>query len=339
MAVSFLGKTLNNPMVLASGVLGNNKDILQRVYDAGCGLVTMKSIGPFPREGHKNPTVIDLGHGLINAVGLPTPGYSNMDEEWEALEKRNFPLNASIYGGSADEFRMVAEFVSDKNPDFIEINISCPNSDRHGMIFGVNEQASREVVSAVKSVIDVPLIVKLTPQALDIGRIAAVCQDAGADAICAINTLGPGMIIDIEAEMPVLGFKKGGLSGSMIKPVAVRCVYDIYKAVSIPIIGLGGVFTGKDAIEMIMAGASLVGIGSAVRQRGIGVFSKVNLELNQWLETHKLTMEDIRGAAHSRRPGTTITAGSFHDKSRDESGKACGTKALHRGLSKSRGEK
>ncbi len=339
MTISFLCKTLNNPMVLASGVLGNNKDILQRVYDAGCGLVTMKSIGPFPREGHKNPTVIDLGHGMINAVGLPTPGYRNMDGEWDALENRNFPLNASIYGGSADEFRMVAEFVSGKKPDFIEINISCPNSDRHGMIFGVNEQASREVVSAVKSVIDVPLIVKLTPQATDIGRIAAVCQDAGADAICAINTLGPGMVIDIESEMPVLSFKKGGLSGAMIKPVAIRCVYEIYEAVSIPIIGLGGVSTGKDAVEMIMAGASLVGIGSAVRQRGIGVFGKVNRELNQWLETHKLTMEDIKGAAHGRQPKTAMTRSSHEDDTCDESHKASGTKTLHQGLNKSGGEK
>ncbi len=301
MTINFLGKTLKNPMVLASGVLGNNRDILQRVYDSGCALVTMKSIGPFPRDGHNNPTVIDLGHGMINAVGLPTPGYRNMEEEWKELENRNFPLNASIYGGSVEEFEMVAKFVSLKKPDFIEINISCPNSDQHGMIFGVDEKASFKVVSAVKKVIDVPLIVKLTPQALNIGKIAKTCENAGADAICAINTAGPGMIIDIESKMPVLAFKTGGLSGPMIKPVAVRCVYDIFKAVSIPVIGLGGISTGKDAVEIIMAGASLVGIGSAVKSRGIEVFSKVNRELKQWLDDHDCTIDDIKGAAHKKQ--------------------------------------
>lgn len=301
MAVQFLGKTLNNPMVLASGVLGNSSDILERVFETGCGLVTMKSIGPEPRDGHKNPTVIDLGSGMINAVGLPTPGYLNMENEWESLGKRKFPIIASIYGGSVEEFQKVARFVSSKKPDFIEINISCPNSEKHGMIFGVNPESSRDVVLAVKKVISVPLIAKLTPQALDIGEIAKACEDAGADAVCAINTLGPGMVIDIESHMPVLAFKKGGLSGPMIKPVAVRCVFDIYKAVKIPIIGLGGVTTGEDAIEMIMAGASLVGIGSAVRYRGIDVFAKVAKEMNFWLSDHNLSMEDIKGAAHKKQ--------------------------------------
>nr|WP_321401958.1 dihydroorotate dehydrogenase [uncultured Desulfobacter sp.] len=298
MQISFLGKTLHTPMVLASGVLGNNKAILERVWENGCGLPTMKSIGPAPREGHKNPTVIDLGNGMINAVGLPSPGYLNMEEEWQELSGRNFPVNASIYGGSVDEFVRVAEFVSAKGPDFIELNISCPNSDQHGMIFGVNAKSSHDVVAAVKKVIDVPLIAKLTPAAPNIAEIATACEEAGADAICAINTAGPGMVIDIESRQPVLAFKKGGLSGPMIKPVAVRCVYDIFRAVSIPIIGLGGISTGEDAIEIIMAGATLVGIGTAVRYRGITVFDKVNKEIDQWLATHDTTMEEIRGAAH-----------------------------------------
>ncbi|RLB88433.1 MAG: dihydroorotate dehydrogenase, partial [Deltaproteobacteria bacterium] len=279
MTIQFLGKTLKNPMVLASGILGNSCDILERVHENGCGLVTMKSIGPEPRDGHKNPSVIDLGHGMINAVGLPSPGVLNMENEWDDLKNRNFPLIASVYGGSVREYQIVAEFVSLKKPDFIEINISCPNSEKHGMIFGVNPQSSHDVVSAVKKVIKVPLIVKLTPQALDIGEVASACEDAGANAICAINTVGPGMVIDIESKMPVLAFKRGGLSGPMIKPVAIRCVFDVYKAVNIPIIGLGGITTGKDAIEIIMAGASLVGIGSAIRYRGIDVFKKVALEM------------------------------------------------------------
>ena len=301
MTIQFLGKILQSPTVLASGILGNSKDILERVHENGCGLVTMKSIGPEPRDGHKNPTVIDLGHGMINAVGLPSPGYLNMENEWKQLEKRNFPLIASVYGGSVREYQMVAEFVSSKKPDFIEINISCPNSEKHGMIFGVNPQSSHDVVAAVKKVINVPLIVKLTPQAPDIGEIAKACENAGADAICAINTVGPGMVIDIEAKMPVLAFKKGGLSGPMVKPVAVRCVFDIYKAVNIPIIGLGGITTGEDAIEIVMAGASLAGIGSAVRYRGIDVFQKVTKEMETWLSDHHLHIEDIKGAAHKEK--------------------------------------
>ena len=298
MQTTFLGKTLHTPLVLASGVLGNNKAILERVWENGCGLPTMKSIGPAPREGHKNPTVIDLGNGMINAVGLPSPGYLNMEEEWQELSDRAFPVNASIYGGSVDEFVRVAEFVSAQGPDFIELNISCPNSDEHGMLFGVNAQSSHDVVAAVKKVIHVPLIAKLTPAAPDIAGIARACEDAGADAICAINTAGPGMVIDIESRCPVLAFKTGGLSGPMIKPIAVRCVYDIFRSVSIPIIGLGGISTGKDAIEIIMAGATLVGIGTAVRYRGINVFDKVNKEINDWLTAHDTTMEEIRGAAH-----------------------------------------
>jgi dihydroorotate dehydrogenase (NAD+) catalytic subunit len=169
------------------------------------------------------------------------------------------------------------------------------------MLFGVDEKAAFAVTNAVKNVISVPLIAKLTPAAPDIGKIAKVCEDAGADAICAINTAGPGMVIDIEAQMPVLAFKKGGLSGPMIKPVAVRCVYDIYRAVSIPIIGLGGVTTGEDAVEMCMAGATLVGMGSAVRYRGMEVFHQVYREMADWLAAHHFTRDDIIGAAHDRR--------------------------------------
>ncbi len=302
--MEFLGTRLDNPLVLASGVLGNSFDILRRVHENGCGLVTMKSIGPCPRDGHNNPTVIDLGYGLINAVGLPSPGYDHMEEEWQALAQRTFPVNASIYGGSVREFQTVAQYVSDQGPDFIEVNISCPNSEQHGMMFGINESSAHAVVSAVKKVSQVPVIAKLTPQAPDIGKIARACEDAGADAICAINTLGPGMLIDIESRTPVLAFKKGGLSGPMIKPVALRCVYEIFHAVSIPIIGLGGVSTGEDAVEMIMAGASLVGIGSAVLYRGMDVFDKVNRELDQWLASHDCRLSDIIGAAHKNEAET-----------------------------------
>jgi dihydroorotate dehydrogenase (NAD+) catalytic subunit len=297
--MKFLGKKLDNPLVLASGILGNNYEILEEVHKNGCGLVTMKSIGPEPRDGHNNPTIVEFDHGMINAVGLPTPGYLNMDSEWEKLEDRNFPIIASIYGANVKEFVAVAKYVALKKPDFIEINISCPNTDHHGMVFGTSCELSGEVVSAVKRCIGkIPLIAKLTPQATNIAEIAKICEKKGADAICAINTVGPGMMIDIETAKPILQFKKGGVSGPAIKPIAVRCVFDIYEKVKIPIIGLGGITDGEDAIEMMMAGATLVGIGSAVYNRGIDIFRKVNEEIEDWLVYNKKTLKQIVGAAH-----------------------------------------
>ena len=167
------------------------------------------------------------------------------------------------------------------------------------MLFGTNPESSFDVVSAVKQVTgQIPVIPKLTPQALSIGEIAKACEEAGADALCAINTAGPGMLIDIESRKPILAYKKGGLSGPMIRPIAVRCVYEICQQTTLPVIGLGGVTTGRDAVEMIMAGATLVGVGSAVKSRGIDVFSTITSELAQWLEDHGATLEEIRGAAH-----------------------------------------
>lgn len=298
--VKFLGKELKNPTVLCSGILGNSYEILKEVYDNGCGLVTLKSIGPKPRDGHNNPTVLNFGAGLINAVGLPTPGYWNMDNEWEKLSKRNFPIIASIYGACSDDFLEVAKYVASKGPDFIELNISCPNTKNEGMIFGVDPKSTFEVVSKVKSIVkNIPIIPKLTPQAINIGEIAKACEKAGADAICAINTVGPGMVIDIESGMPILDYKRGGVSGNAIRPIAIRCVYDIYENVKIPIIGMGGISNGRDAIEMMMAGASLVGIGSAIYSEGIDVFNKVNKEVDGWLKSHKKKLSDIIGVAHN----------------------------------------
>lgn len=301
MNVTFCGIKVKSPTVLASGILGNSFDILKEVHRNGCGLVTMKSIGPKPRDGHKNPTVLDFGEGLINAVGLPTPGYENMDDEWKRLSKRDFPIIASIYGASTDDFVKVAAYVAKKKPDFIELNISCPNTENEGMIFGIDEKSTFEVVSQVKKVVGkIPLIPKLTPQAYNIGKIAKACESAGADAICAINTVGPGMVIDIESGVPILDYKTGGISGRAIKPIAIRCVYEIYENVKIPIIGMGGISNSDDAIEMFMAGASLIGIGSAIYPEGIGVFGKVDKGVDRWLAAHKKRLPDIIGIAHMK---------------------------------------
>ena len=297
---NFAGIKMENPTVLASGILGTGAKIMARVVkEGGAGAVTMKSIGPEERMGHANPSVIVWEHGLLNAVGLPSPGYQNMEEEWSELSARDFPLIASIYGASVEEFATVAKNVALKKPDAIEVNISCPNTKEHGQIFGVSTEASKEVISAVKKEIgEIPLIAKLTPQAFNIGAIAASCEEAGANAICAINTVG-GMCIDIDARKPILFNKFGGVSGPAVKPVGIKCVYQIFEAVKIPILGMGGITTGRDAIEFIQAGATTVGIGSATYYRGIDVFKKVCSEMEKWMKENKVeTLEEIRGCAH-----------------------------------------
>ncbi len=290
---------MQNPTVLASGFLGTNFPIMQRVFEEGAGAITLKSIGPEERNGHANPTVLEWGHGIINAVGLPSPGFQNMDEEWEQLSKRKFPLIASIYGANIDEFATVAKNVALHKPDAIEANISCPNTKEHGQTFGTSNEASQTVIKTVKREIgEIPLIAKLTPQAPNIGEIAAGCEKAGADAICAVNTVA-GMCIDIDARKPILHNKFGGISGPAIKPVGIKCVYQIYENVKIPILGMGGISNGRDAIEYIQAGATALGIGSATYYQGIGVFKKVCREMQEWMKENNVkSLEEIKGVAH-----------------------------------------
>ncbi|MFH1257126.1 MAG: dihydroorotate dehydrogenase [Candidatus Diapherotrites archaeon] len=299
--VFFAGMHLKNPTVLASGILGLGGKMLCRVaLEGGAGAVTMKSIGPTPRNGNNNPTILALDHGLINAVGLPTPGYKNLEEEWSELKQCSVPVIASVFGGSLEEFVEVTENVAQRNPAMIEMNISCPNTKEHGMLFGVEPESAAAVVSAVKNAAGkIPVMAKLTPNTHKFVAVGKACVEAGADALCAINTVGPGMAINIDAEKPVLAFKTGGLSGPAIKPIAVRCVYQLYKEVQVPILGLGGVTYGKDAIEMVMAGATAVGIGTGVYYRGIGVFKEVADEMRQWMEQHGYkSLKDLRGKAH-----------------------------------------
>ena len=298
----FLGLKLKNPTRLASGILGVNANQLIRVAKEGAGAVTMKSIGPRERSGHKNPTVLEWEHGLINAVGLPTPGYKNTEEEFEELKelkKIGVPLIASVYGSKQEEFREVAEFVAGKKPDAIELNISCPNTEWEGTQFACNPEVSGKIVSNVKEVTGkIPVIVKLTPAATSPVEVGKACEEVGADAICAANTM-PGMLINIEAKKPVLAFKKGGISGPAIKPINLKIVYDLYEQVKIPIIGEGGITNARDAIEYIMAGATVCGIGSAVWKHGPSVFSKIPKCIEIWLKENSYSKIDkIKGIAH-----------------------------------------
>ena len=294
-STSLCGVKLKNPIVLASGILGTNAAILERVAASGAGAVTLKSIGPVERNANNNPSVLAWDHGLINAVGLPSSGYK--DYNWEGYDQLSCPLFVSIYGSTVEEYVEVAKAVNLKGK-IVEINISCPNKN-DGMSFCLNIEAAIEVVKSVKRAVPVPVFVKLSPNVPNIGLLAAEVERAGADGITAVNTLGPGMIINIEAKRPVLAYKTGGLSGPGIKPIAIKSVYDIYKAVKVPIIGTGGITTGRDAIEMLMAGATAVGVGSAVYYHGMDVFKKIIEEMQEWMKMNECrSLKELIGAAH-----------------------------------------
>ncbi len=301
------GITLRNPLVLASGIIGTSATLLRRAAEAGAGAVTAKSAGPQKRIGHRNPICFDWGEGLINAVGLPNPGAVHeaklLAEAKQSLAATQTALIASIFAGTPEEFAHVAAIVLEAQPDILELNISCPNvHDDFGEPFAASCAGASSVEQAVKPLCkaaNVPMFVKLAPNVPNIGRIAADVVAAGADGITAINTM-PGMVIDIESGKPILTNLSGGLSGPAIKPIAVRCIYEIAKSVpNVPIIGTGGVNSGADAIELIMAGATAVGVGSAIYYRGINAMQQIASEMEAWMQAHQIeSLAELRGIAH-----------------------------------------
>jgi dihydroorotate dehydrogenase (NAD+) catalytic subunit len=297
------GIHLPNPTILASGILGLSHEVMVRVARAGAGGITTKSCSLKPRPGYPNPTILDWGPGLINAVGLSNPGVEVMVEEIQAAKEKLAPLGvpviASIFAETIYDFGTVARFISEAQPDLIEINISCPNiDDRYRLMFAADSYVASQVTRRVKQNTDVPVLVKLSPNVTDVAKIARAVVDAGADGITAINSLGPGIILDVETCRPVLSHGTGGISGPAMRPIAVRCVRDICRAVDVPVVAVGGVTTGRDAVEMILVGATAVGIGSAVYYRGMEVFQKVCDELEDYMERHGYgDLEAFRGRA------------------------------------------
>lgn len=300
LSTTICGINLSNPTILPAGFLGTTKDILKRVADNGAGAVTIKSISPEARNGHKNPTVLTFDAGMLNAVGYSNPGVKEAAKEFAGLNSIGVPVIASIIGTNVDEFLKVLDGFKHLNFSAIEIPLSCPHTPGFGMLAGQSTpEATEEIVKAIRKETKLPLFVKLSPSVPDIGELAKVAEDSGADAITAVNTMGPGMVINIEARKPVLDFKVGGVSGPALRPIAVRCVYEIYERVKIPIIGVGGISTGRHAIEMIMAGASAIGIGSAIYNNGIEVFREVCDEIGAWMDKHGIKdINEIVGAAH-----------------------------------------
>jgi dihydroorotate dehydrogenase (NAD+) catalytic subunit len=298
----FLNIRMKSPLVLASGILGLTASSMKRVVEFGAGAVTSKSFNLEWRKGHKNPSIIPFEHGLLNAVGLSNPGIDEMIKEIRLYrEQCDAPIFASIFGRTIDEFAEVTQRTSEAEPDLIEVNVSCPNvhSD-FGQPFGDSCPDTAKVVQIVKKHSGkIPVSIKLGPHGPGIGVLAKVCEENGADAITAINTVGPGMLIDINVRKPVLSNKTGGVSGPAILPVAVKSVYEVHRNVKIPIIGTGGVTKASDALQMILAGASTVGIGTAVYYEGIEVFEKINRGIEEYLIQNKFdSIEDLRGSAH-----------------------------------------
>jgi len=270
--VNVSGVELQNHLLLAAGVLGTTGASLARMLQLGAGGVVTKSIGPYPKEGHSGPCLVALEDGLLNAMGLPNPSKEFMDELAPLAKK---PVVASIFGGNPEEFAEVAGWFSGKVAA-VELNLSCPHAEGYGAAIGSDpalvEACTRAVVRA-----GLPVWVKLTPNVTDITTIGKAAEKGGASAIVAINTV-KAMRISTGLRRPVLGNRYGGLSGTAVFPVAVRCVYELYEAVKVPIIGCGGVSTADNVVEMMMAGASAVEIGSAV-YGDIQVFEKIRAAL------------------------------------------------------------
>lgn len=300
--VDFLHLHLKNPFVLASGILGTSASLMERCALEGAGAVTSKSCGPEERAGHDNPVALAWQGGVINAIGLTNPGAREeiplLKETKHRLADLGVPLFASIFAPTSGQFGEVARMIAEAEPDMIEVNISCPNvASEFGTPFSASCESAAAVTREVRRAVNLPISIKLAPNVPNIGEIAQAAVDEGADAITAVNTM-PAMLVDAYAAMPVLKNKTGGLSGAALKPIALRCVAEIASRVSVPIIGTGGINDGIDAAEMLMAGATLVGIGSAVWQNGLSVFARISAELSGFMdEVGYERLEDLRGRA------------------------------------------
>jgi len=238
---------------------------------------------------------------LINAMGLPNPGINEFVKEIRAAKNYlNVPLIVSVYGFVAEEYAIVAKKAVDAGADAVELNVSCPHVKETGSEIGQNHEILAEVVGKVKAAVDKPVFVKLSPNVTNIGEIAKAAVKAGADALTAINTVR-AMAIDTETTMPILSNKVGGLSGPAIKPIAVRCVYEIYEQVKMPIVGCGGVTNRRDAVEFLLAGASAVQIGTAIAIRGPSVFKAVTKGIDAYLKKKGFkSVKEIVGLSHQR---------------------------------------
>ena len=280
------GLSMKNPVMTASGTFGYGVEFADFVNLEDIGGIIVKGTTLLPREGNDYPRMVETASGMLNCVGLQNTGVDYFCEHiYPEIKDIKTNMIVNVSGSSLEDYAACAARVNElENIPAIELNISCPNVKQGGMAFGVTTEGASSVVKAVRDVYDKTLIVKLSPNVTSIADIALAVQDAGADAVSLINTL-MGMVIDIEKRKPVLSIATGGMSGPAVKPVAVRCVWQVAKAVNIPIVGLGGIMNAKDAIEFFLAGASAIEIGTA-NFIDPAVTVKVALGINEWLDQH-----------------------------------------------------
>jgi dihydroorotate dehydrogenase (NAD+) catalytic subunit len=300
LATEIAGLKLSGPTMLAAGILGLSGSFLKEIADAGVGAVVTKSIGLKPRSGYLNPSVVQVDCGLLNAMGLPNPGIHQFVKEMTEAKTLGVPFIVSIYGFSLEEFAEVASYAVNAGADALELNMSCPHVKKTGSEIGKDSQLVGEIVREVKKRVEEPVFVKLTPNVDDITEVAKAAVEGGADAITAINTVR-AMAINIETVHPILANRIGGLSGPAIKPIAVRCVYEIYEEVDVPVVGCGGITTWRDAIEFMLAGASAVQVGTAIAFKGLQVFNSINRGIGLYLRKKGFgKVKDIVGLSHRR---------------------------------------
>ena len=285
--VNLCGIPLDNPVIPASGTFGYGYEFAEWYDINRLGTFSFKGTTREPRFGNPTPRIAECESGMLNAVGLQNPGVRAVIEEELPRLQACFhkPVMANISGFSVEEYREVAQALSEcEQVGWLEVNISCPNVHGGGMAFGTSPKAAGEVVRAVRAVTKKPLIVKLSPNVTSIQDMAKACEAEGADSVSLINTL-MGMSIDIEKRKSRLSIGTGGLSGPAVKPVAVRMVWQVAKAVSIPVVGLGGICTAEDAIEFLMAGATAIEVGTA-NFLDPTVTVRIRDGINQWLDDH-----------------------------------------------------
>ena len=280
------GLTMKNPVMTASGTFGYGVEFADFVNLEEIGGIIVKGTTLHPREGNDYPRMVETASGMLNCVGLQNKGVDYFCEHiYPEIKDIRTNMIVNVSGSSLEDYAECAARINAlENIPAIELNISCPNVKQGGMAFGVTIEGASAVVKAVREVYDKTLIVKLSPNVTSIADIALSVQDAGADAVSLINTL-MGMVIDIEKRKPVLSIATGGMSGPAVKPVAVRCVWQVAKAVNIPVVGLGGIMDAHDAIEFFLAGASAIEIGTA-NFIDPAVTVKVAQGINEWLDQH-----------------------------------------------------
>ncbi len=301
LSVSIGSLKLKNPVMTASGTFGYGEEYAEFIDLGRLGAVVVKGLSLSPKEGNPPPRIVETAAGMLNAIGLQNIGIERfISEKIPFLKTYDTAVIVNFFGDSVEEYVLAAEKLSSvKGVHGLEMNISCPNKQAGWCVFGTDPKVTREVVSAVRKKTSLPLIVKLSPNVTDIGLMARAAEEAGADAVSVINTI-TGMAVDARTRRPKLANITGGLSGPAIKPIALRMVYEVYKSVRIPIIGMGGIMSGEDAVEFLLAGATAVAVGTANFVRPTAAVEVLD-GIIHFMETERI--EDIRSLTGTLHAG------------------------------------